>query len=99
MVAGHRPTKRCIVLSELAAIITEPSEEAFGSCASNSRRGTIAQDDEIVVIGSQAILGQYPDTPGILSVSAESDVLPLNRPDRANLIDGDFGFRARPRPQ
>jgi len=53
--------------------------------------GTIAQDGEIVIIGSQAILGQYPDAPGILSVSAEADVFPLNRPDRADLIDGAIG--------
>jgi hypothetical protein len=38
--------------------------------------GKIAQDGEIVIIGSQAILGQFPDAPGILSVSAEADVFP-----------------------
>ncbi|HXT21630.1 MAG TPA: hypothetical protein VN923_12840 [Thermoanaerobaculia bacterium] len=34
----------------------------------------IASDDEIVVIGSQAILGQYPDAPAELLVSVEADV-------------------------
>jgi hypothetical protein len=53
--------------------------------------GKIAQDGEIVIIGSQAILGQFPDAPGILSVSAEADVFPLNRPERADLIDGAIG--------
>jgi len=51
----------------------------------------IADDDEIVVIGSQAILGQYPDAPAELCVSTEADVYPKNRPDRADLIDGSIG--------
>jgi len=33
---------------------------------------TIAQDDEIVVVGSQAILGQFPEPPAELCVSAEA---------------------------
>jgi hypothetical protein len=51
----------------------------------------IAADDEIVVIGSQAILGQFPDAPAILRISAEADLFPLNQPDRADLIDGTIG--------
>jgi hypothetical protein len=51
----------------------------------------IADDDEIIVIGSQAILGQYPDPPGELTVSTEADVYPKNKPDRADLIDGSIG--------
>jgi len=51
----------------------------------------IAQDDEIVVIGSQAILGQYPDAPASLRVSVEADVYPRNHPERAELIDGTIG--------
>jgi hypothetical protein len=51
----------------------------------------IADDDEIIVIGSQAILGQYPDAPAELCVSTEADVYPKNRPDRADLIDGSIG--------
>ena len=39
---------------------------------------TIAGDSEIVVIGSQAILGQYPDAPAELLVSAGVDVYPRN---------------------
>jgi hypothetical protein len=57
--------------------------------------GAIAQDGEIVIIGSQAILGQFPDAPGILSISAEADVFPLNRPERADLIDGAIGEGSR----
>ena len=33
---------------------------------------TIADDDEIVVIGSQAVLGQFPDAPPDLLVSIEA---------------------------
>jgi hypothetical protein len=51
----------------------------------------IANDDEIVVIESQAILGSFPDAPKELLVSMEADVYPRNRPDRADLIDGSIG--------
>lgn len=51
----------------------------------------IADDDEIIVIGSQAILGQFPDAPDALTVSAEADVFPKNKPERADLIDGSIG--------
>jgi hypothetical protein len=51
----------------------------------------IADDDEIVVIGSQAILAQFPDAPASMRVSVEADVFPRNRPERAELIDGSIG--------
>ncbi|MGH7436579.1 MAG: DUF6036 family nucleotidyltransferase [Polyangiaceae bacterium] len=51
----------------------------------------IADDEEIVVIGSQAILGQYPDAPEELCVSTEADLYPKNRPERSDLIDGSIG--------
>jgi len=51
----------------------------------------IADDDEIVVIGSQAVLGQFPSAPAALLVSAEADVYPRNHPERADLIDGSIG--------
>jgi hypothetical protein len=51
----------------------------------------IASDDTIVVIGSQAILGQFPDAPAPLRVSIEADLFPLHHPDRAELIDGTIG--------
>jgi hypothetical protein len=53
--------------------------------------GSIANDPEIVVIGSQAILGQFPDAPLALLVSAEADVFPRNHPELADLIDGSIG--------
>lgn len=42
----------------------------------------IAQDD-IVVIGSQAILGQFPDAPPEMLWSQELDVYPRHYPERA----------------
>jgi uncharacterized nucleotidyltransferase DUF6036 len=51
----------------------------------------IADDTDIVVIGSQAILGQFPDAPASMRVSSEADLYPLHRPERADLIDGSIG--------
>ena len=53
--------------------------------------GTIADDDDIVVIGSQSILGQFPAAPAELLVSREADVYPRAHPERADLIDGSIG--------
>jgi hypothetical protein len=52
---------------------------------------TIADDVAIVIVGSQSILGQFPDAPEELLVSDEADVFPLNFPERADLIDGCIG--------
>jgi hypothetical protein len=51
----------------------------------------IADDDEIVIIGSQAILGEYPEAPPSLLVSVEADIYPKSHPERADLIDGSIG--------
>jgi hypothetical protein len=51
----------------------------------------IAYSNDIVVIGSQAILGQAPNAPESMRVSAEADVYPLQHPERADLIDGSIG--------
>ena len=53
--------------------------------------GAIANDDEIIVIGSQSILGQFPDAPARLLVSMETDIYPKNKPDLAELVDGSIG--------
>jgi len=53
--------------------------------------GDVAQDDEIVVIGSQSILGQFPDAPVRLLVSMEADVYPNHNPDLADRVDGAIG--------
>jgi hypothetical protein len=53
--------------------------------------GSIANDSEIVVIGSQSILGQFPDAPASLLMSAEADVFPMHHPQLSDLIDGSIG--------
>jgi hypothetical protein len=52
--------------------------------------GTVDVRD-IVVIGSQAILGTYPDAPGELTESMEADVFPKDAPERSIVIDGAIG--------
>jgi hypothetical protein len=51
----------------------------------------IADDDEIIVLGSQSILAQFPNAPADLLVSTEADVYPKNHPERWELIDGSIG--------
>ncbi len=53
--------------------------------------GAIADDKDVVVVGSQAVLGQFPDAPPELLVSKEADVFPRNHTDRSDLIDGSIG--------
>ncbi|MBP6629916.1 MAG: hypothetical protein KA297_10845 [Kofleriaceae bacterium] len=56
----------------------------------------ISGDDELIVIGSQAILGQYPDAPAALLMSDEADVYPRNHPERAELIERVWSRSSRP---
>jgi len=53
--------------------------------------GEIANDDEIIIIGSQAILGQFPDAPIRLLMSMETDLYPKNKPDASDKVDGAIG--------
>jgi len=53
--------------------------------------GEISGDDEIIIIGSQAILGQFPDAPIRLLSSMEADVYPKNNPKKADMVDGAIG--------
>jgi len=57
--------------------------------------GAIADDREIVIIGSQSVLGQFPDAPAALRASNEADVYPRNRPQRADMVDGAIGEGSR----
>lgn len=50
---------------------------------------TIAEYDEIVVVGSQAILRQFPDAPSDLRVSVEADVFEESA-RRSDLVDGSI---------
>jgi len=51
----------------------------------------VADERDIVIVGSQAILGQFPDAPESMLVSQEADVFPRDHPDRADEIDGALG--------
>ena len=51
----------------------------------------VADETELWVFGSQAILGEYPDAPRSLRQSVEVDVSPKNRPESMDLIDGALG--------
>lgn len=51
----------------------------------------LALDDEIVVVGSQAVLASAPDAPASMLASIEADVFPRHHPERADVIDGAIG--------
>lgn len=51
----------------------------------------ITDQYEIMVIGSQSILGAVPNAPDSLLLSMEADCYPLHRPELADLIDGAIG--------
>jgi hypothetical protein len=53
--------------------------------------GMIANVDDIVVVGSQAVLGEFPAAPSELLVSNEADVFPRDDPERSELIDSTIG--------
>lgn len=53
--------------------------------------GSIADDDEIVVVGSQAILAQFPNAPSDLLRSMEADIFPKKKPHLSDLVDGSIG--------
>lgn len=51
----------------------------------------VSGDSELIVFGSQAILGEYPQAPAELTTSIEVDVQPKNRPESVDRIDGALG--------
>jgi hypothetical protein len=51
----------------------------------------VAEDSEIWIFGSQAILGEFPNAPEALRASIEVDVQPRNRSDNVGAIDGVLG--------
>lgn len=55
------------------------------------RAAAAITDDEIVVIGSQAILGVREEPPAALLESMEADLYPRSAPSRAIEIDGVLG--------
>ena len=55
------------------------------------RAAAACGEREIVIIGSQAILGQFPHAPETLLASLDADVFPRYAPDKSDLIDGAIG--------
>lgn len=51
----------------------------------------LADERNFVVIGSQAVLGQFPQAPDALLVSIEADIYPREDPAKSNLIDDAIG--------
>jgi hypothetical protein len=54
----------------------------------------ITNQKEIVIIGSQSILGKFPNAAPQLLASMEADVFPLNQPQLSDQIDGAIGERS-----
>jgi len=53
--------------------------------------GAITDEQTILVLGSQAILGSFPTPPEPLAFSREADVCPMTAPEKADLISGAIG--------
>ena len=51
----------------------------------------ITGETELVVVGSQAILGPFPDAPQTMLRSMEADLYPRSAPEKADDIDGSLG--------
>lgn len=48
-------------------------------------------EDEFIIVGSQAVLGSFPDAPSRLLRSQEADLYPAADPDKAEDVDGALG--------
>jgi len=55
----------------------------------------ISGDDQIVIVGSQAIIGSFPDASGILARSMEADIWARSKPEMSDMIDGSIGEGSR----
>ena len=53
---------------------------------------SVTGERELVVIGSQAILGEHPNAPKELLLSNEADMYPMHDADKSILIDGALGL-------
>ncbi|MBU2602480.1 MAG: hypothetical protein KKA32_09975 [Actinobacteria bacterium] len=55
----------------------------------------VSGDTELLIFGSQAILGSYPNAPVSLRASIEVDIQAKNLPESTDLIDGTLGELSR----
>ena len=53
----------------------------------------ITGQPELVIVGSQAVLAQFPQAPTALLASMEADIYPRHRPDLSIHLDGAIGER------
>ncbi len=53
--------------------------------------GDITNQYEIVIVGSQSILGPLPNPEAAFTVSMEADIYPLHAPEMADNIEGSMG--------
>lgn len=53
--------------------------------------GSISGCQDVIIIGSQALLGACPNAPPELLTSMEADLYPADDPSKAELIDGCIG--------
>ncbi len=51
----------------------------------------VTAEKEFVIVGSAAILAQYPDAPDIMLRSNEADIYPTRSPEKAWDIEGSLG--------
>jgi hypothetical protein len=53
--------------------------------------GSIADDNEIIILGSASVFAQFPDLPENFLLSVEAHVFPKNKPHMTDIIDGSIG--------
>ena len=51
----------------------------------------VSGETEIIVIGSQSILGEFPEAPAFLRQSTEVDVILKSKPEMTDRVDGVLG--------
>ena len=55
----------------------------------------VIDETEFIVIGSQSILGAYPEADGPLAISLEADLYPLAHPEKADILSASIGELSR----
>ena len=53
--------------------------------------GAVTDEDLLVIIGSQSILATFPDAAPELLQSMEADIIPIEHPEKWDLLDGSLG--------
>ena len=53
--------------------------------------GDVTNQYEFMIVGSQSILGSFPNPETVFTMSAEADIYPLHAPELAEKIEGALG--------